>query len=707
VRCRFLIALFCCGLLIGAPSLKAGVLQSDIADTNPVDFTPQIVATSVIPTPHVDAMGEVGNSIYAGGLFDAVTTAAGGGNTPRNNFFAFDASTGAFLSDMGIGYTDPVFDGQIWAIATFGNSVFVGGEFTTVNGISRNRLVKINALTGAVDTAFNAGFTGGIVWDLKVWNGPDGNTPTLVVGGSMGKKLLALNLNTGVNTRYFNLTIGDPIPNAWGGVAIYKMAINSTGTKLIATGNFQTVQGQSRTRLFIADLTASGVAIDPWYYPGFAKPCSSTNSRRIAYLQGVDFSPDGTYFVVTATGQIPKDRPADIWPGGSAQYHTVCDAAGRFDLADDQKPVWINYTGGDSIWSAVVTGPAVYVQGHFQWLDNPFGFASRDGGGAAQRYGIGAIDPVTGKALPWNPRKPAAIGGKNLLATSTGIWVASDSQVFDGEAHRGVAFVRVPAIMVGAGDVASCASAGSEATASLLDVNPGVVFTAGDNAYDTGSAAEFTSCYDPSWGRHKDRTKPSPGERDYFTKGAPGYFGYFGEAAGPSDKGYYSYDVGDWHIVALNSMCDKVGGCGGTSPMITWLKADLAANPRTCVLAYFHHPLFSSGFNGGSTKMLPAWNTLYAARADVVISSHDHDYERFAPQQSNGTLNTTRGIREFVVGTGGAMLTPLGTVQPNSEARSADSFGILRLALHSNSYDWEFIPQDGGTFTDSGSARCN
>jgi hypothetical protein len=320
----------------------------------------------------------------------------------------------------------------------------VGGQFTTVNGISRPRLVKVNAVTGAVDTNFNAKFTGGILWDLQMWNGPNGSTPTLVVGGTMGKKLLALNPLTGANTRYFDMGIADPIPNAWGSVAIYSLAINPAGTKLVATGNFQTVKGQSRTRLFIADLTGPTATLDTWYYPGFAKPCSSTHPRRIAYLQGVDFSPDGSYFVVTATGQIPKDRPADIWPDGSATYHTVCDAAGRFDLADDQHPVWINYTGGDSVWAAAAAGVAVYVQGHFQWLDNPFGFASQDGGGAVRRLGIGAIHPATGKALPWDPPKPADIGGRAFLITSDGLWVGSDSMKFNGESHRGIAFAPLP-----------------------------------------------------------------------------------------------------------------------------------------------------------------------------------------------------------------------------------------------------------------------
>ena len=433
------LALLCAGF-IAAPSLATAAMeQPAVVIKNPVDYTPELVATDAVLKPHADAIAQVENTVFVGGLFQMVADPGGSQTYTRNNFMAFDALTGAIRTDI-----VPSFDGQIWAIEAFGGSLYVGGKFTSVSGISRNRLVKLDATTGAVDTQFDAKFTGGIIFDLQMWDGPNGSTPMLVVGGTLGKKLLALDPVTGTNTRYFDMGISESIPNASGGVAIYNLAINPVGSKLVATGNFMKVGGQDRTRLFVASLTGPVATLDPWYYPGFAKSCSSTSPQRIAYLRGIDFSPDGSYFVVTATGQIPLDRPADIWPDGSATYHTVCDAAGRFDMADDQRPAWINYTGGDSIWSTAATGIAVYVQGHFKWLDNPYGWNSQDGGGAVKRLGLGAIHPATGKALTWNPSKPAAIGGKAFLATSAGLWVGSDSLKFNGELHRGIAFVPLP-----------------------------------------------------------------------------------------------------------------------------------------------------------------------------------------------------------------------------------------------------------------------
>ena len=196
------------------------------------------------------------------------------------------------------------------------------------------------------------------------------------------------------------------------------------------------------------------------------------------------------------------------------------------------------------------------------------------------------------------------------------------------------------------------------------------------------------------------------GNPEYLTAGASGYYDYFGSAAGSPSRGYYSYDRGDWHVVVLNSTCEKVGGCGATSPMVTWLKQDLAANPTRCTLAYWHQPLFSSGEHGDSPKMGSSYQVLYN-NAEAVLNGHDHSYERFAPQRPDGTLDTARGIREFVVGTGGASHYPFGAIKPNSQARNADTYGVLKLTLNAGNYEWKFVPVAGKTFTDSGTAVCH
>jgi hypothetical protein len=265
-------------------------------------------------------------------------------------------------------------------------------------------------------------------------------------------------------------------------------------------------------------------------------------------------------------------------------------------------------------------------------------------------------------------------------------------------------------VLVGAGDIASCDDlTGAYATAKLIEKIPGTVFAAGDLAYPNGSDEDFTKCYGPTWGRFKDRTRPAPGNHEYHSDGASGYNRYFGDAAGDPKKGYYSYDLGTWHIIALNSECDQVGGCDAVSPQGKWLKDDLDQHHSACTLAYFHKPLFSSGgSHGNDPHMKPLWSALYQAGAEIVINGHDHNYERFALQDPDGKVDTARGMREFVVGSGGKNShRTLGATKPNSEARNDNTFGVLKLTLHAKGYDWEFVPEAGKTFTDSGSGTCH
>jgi len=299
-----------------------------------------------------------------------------------------------------------------------------------------------------------------------------------------------------------------------------------------------------------------------------------------------------------------------------------------------------------------------------------------------------------------------------LLAVVTWAWggdgkrSGSSSEVMQPKAESQSA----DPVLVGAGDIASCDDlAGAEATAKLIEKIPGTVFAAGDLAYPDGSDEQFAKCYAPTWGRFKDRTRPAPGNHEYHKSGASGYARYFGAAAGDPSKAYYSYELGTWHIVVLNSECAEVGGCDAASPQGKWLREDLEQHPVACTLAYFHKPLFSSGGKHGSNpEMKPLWDTLYGAGADVILNGHDHDYERFAPQDPEGHADAKRGIREFVVGSGGKNShRKMGEAKANSEIRNDDTFGVLKLTLRPAGYDWEFVPEAGKTFTDTGRGSCH
>jgi chitodextrinase len=245
------------------------------------------------------------------------------------------------------------------------------------------------------------------------------------------------------------------------------------------------------------------------------------------------------------------------------------------------------------------------------------------------------------------------------------------------------------------------------ATSNILFASDlAAVLPLGDNQYENGTASKFTQSYDASWGRVFSLTKPVPGNHEYQTQGAAGYYAYFGSRAGDPTKGYYSYDIGAWHIIALNSECAYIGGCGSGSAEETWLRNDLASHTNACTLAYWHRPRSSSGFNGGDSAFAAWWTDLYNAHAEVVLNGHDHDYERFAPQDPSRNPDPN-GIREFVVGTGGEDHLPFESPAPNSEVFRSDTFGVLKLTLHSSSYDWQFVPEAGRTFTDSGTTTCH
>ena len=253
-------------------------------------------------------------------------------------------------------------------------------------------------------------------------------------------------------------------------------------------------------------------------------------------------------------------------------------------------------------------------------------------------------------------------------------------------------------ILLAVGDIGYCDGSADELVGELAASLPGTIALLGDIAYPKGSPSDYARCFDPTWGPLRDRLRPAPGNHEYETRGAAGYFSYFGDGVGDPAEGWYSYDLGEWHLIALNSECDAIGGCGAGSQELAWLVADLAGHPATCTLAYWHHPRYSSGRHGTDDMTEALWQALAAAGADVVLSGHDHDYER---------LSTIDGIRSFVVGTGGRSLYAWhGSPLPQTEVRANDTYGLLELTLGATDYAWRFVPASGGT-TDSGEAACH
>jgi acid phosphatase type 7 len=267
-------------------------------------------------------------------------------------------------------------------------------------------------------------------------------------------------------------------------------------------------------------------------------------------------------------------------------------------------------------------------------------------------------------------------------------------------------------VLLAAGDIAECDHEGDEATARIVTEYPeAAIATLGDNAYPDGASEDFQECYDPTWGQFKDRTRPAAGNHDHETEDAQGYWDYFGARGGPFDKYYYSYDLGSWHVVVLNSDCWRVDGCESDDPQAEWLRSDLQRHESFCTLAMWHRPPFSSGRYGDAEdtdRVRPLWQILNEEGADVLLTGHEHSYERFAPMDAEGERDDARGVRLFVVGTGGGNLRqfandPLAT----TEARQDHTWGVLKLDLKPRSYTWEFLPVEGSTFSDSGTGTCH
>jgi hypothetical protein len=402
-------------LAIGtAVPAQASLAHPAVVSEDPADTTPHIVLSDT--DYDVRAYAEVGRTIYAGGLFTEVQDPARTTTYARRNFVAFDSETGV------ISPLDLSFDGRVGAIEATpdGTALFIAGAFSTVNGITRRGIMKYDLVNDRIDPVFAP--TG-----MRTVHAVELSNGVLIAAGNFTKKVMAMDPTTGADTGAIDITVTGVV-NTNDETRVRHIAVSPDGTRLVATGNFTTVNGQARMRAFMLNLGTTAT-LSTWYAPRFAANCPAGGSRR-EWAQGVDFSPDGSYFVIVTTGG----------PNGTATG--LCDAAARFETANVSstvQPTWINWTGGDTLYSVAVTGVAVYVGGHQRWLNNPFGRDSA-GAGAVERPGIGAIDPVTGLALPWNPTKSREHGTMVLYATPTGLWVGSDGARFGHEDHAGIGF---------------------------------------------------------------------------------------------------------------------------------------------------------------------------------------------------------------------------------------------------------------------------
>jgi hypothetical protein len=409
----------------------ASIGQAEVVLENPANFTPRVITGTA-----VYKLLQVGTRMFAGGDFSQVQEDSGP-TYNRSNLFSFSVPPPGTVNPHFVvnPLFAPTFDAPVWGLAASGNSLWVGGNFKTVNGVARRGLVKLvlDPVTGAgaVDMSFNAHLNGNVE-DLQLING------RLIVGGKFAKRLQAVNPITGAeDTDYLNLVISGTVAANAGATDVYRFAVNPTGTRLVAIGNFTTVGGVAHPRAFMVNLDPTGMTpgtLSSWNYAPLSKACRAP--KLPAQLRDVDFSPDGSFFVIVATGYIPN-TPAE-------QDLNICDAAAAFLTPDlsPAKPFWINSTGGDTLHSVAVTTHAVYIQGHMRWVGST-GIGCTPG--CSERMGIAALDPANGKALEdWNPGKTRGVGGKDLLLTDAGLWVASDGARIGGELHQDLAFLPLP-----------------------------------------------------------------------------------------------------------------------------------------------------------------------------------------------------------------------------------------------------------------------
>jgi hypothetical protein len=694
------------GVLSGFFAIHAGPATQLVFAVSPSTAT---VGAAITPQIEVTARDALGNT--ADGFMDSVTVAIGtnpaSGSLSGTTTVAPTAGVAAFadlgIDKSGIGYTLTA------AASGLGGATSAAFDVTATQA---DRLVFVVQPTSATSGATITPAVEVVAHDSM------GNTVTSFAGD------VTLTITAGSGATGATLS-GATTVAAAAGVAIFSdLGINYSGTgyELSATGSG--IAGVTSALFDIVPGAAAQLVITGQPASATVATIFTTAVQVTAHDAQGNTATDFAGNVTVAIG----DNPSGGTLSGTTIMAAVAGVATFADIAIDRTGPGYTLQATSGLLAAATSAPIDVTAGvatQLAFTVQPSNTAA--GATITPAVQVRARDTQGNTATDFTGDVTVAIGtspgGGTLSGTLTRAAVAGVA-VFDnlsidrnGNGYRLVAsaagvsdgssstfnVTAVTSVLVGAGDIADCGTSGDEATANLLDNIAGTVFTAGDNAYNDGSATNYSQCYAPTWGRHKARTRPSPGNHDYRTSDASGYFDYYGSNAGPAGLGYYSYNFGNWHIISLNSNISMSAG----STQEQWLRADLAASNKPCTLAYWHHPRFSSGsHHGSSTASQPLWQALYDARAEIVISGHEHNYERFAPQTPTGSADASRGIREFVVGTGGTDFYPSGTAIANSQVRNTGTWGVLKLTLSPNGYSWQFIPVAGKSFTDSGSGTC-
>ncbi len=726
------------------PAIDGVATFTDLSiDKSAVGYTMTATATSLAGTTSASFAIQAGSGTQLVFTVQPSTATAGATITPQVEVIVRDAlgNTADGFADsvtVAIG-TNPVvgiLSGTTTVAASFGIAAFRDLSIDNA-GSGYTLTASASGTAGAVSTAFDVsvGQADRLVFVVQPTSATSGATITpaveLVAHDSLGNTVttfvgdVTLTITAGTGTTGATLS-GTTTVTAVAGVAIFSdLSINRSGIgyELSATGIG--IAGVSSTLFDIAPgpATQLGFTVQPATVT-VASIFPTAVQVTVHDAQGnttMDFVGD----VTVAIG----DNPNGGTLSGTTTIAAVAGVATFADLSIDQTGPGYTLEATSAPLAAATSAPIDVTAGvatQLAFTVQPSNSAA--GATITPAVQVRARDAQGNTATDFTGDVSVAIGtnpaggilsGMLTRAAVGGVAAFNDLSIDrNGNGYRLVAsapglssstsssfkVTAVTSVLVGAGDIAECGTSGDEATANLLDNIAGTVFTAGDNAYNDGSAANYSQCYGPSWGRHRARTRPSPGNHDYRTADASGYFDYYGANAGPAGLGYYSYNLGNWHIISLNSNIDMSAG----STQEQWLRADLVASNKPCTLAYWHHPRFSSGsHHGSSTTPQPLWQALYDARAEIVISGHEHNYERFAPQTPTGSADGSRGIREFVVGTGGTDFYPSGTAIANSQVRNTGTWGVLKLTLSANAYSWQFIPVAGKTFTDSGSDSCH